>query len=170
MRMTISACEVRATTSPGVRVETLLLRCHPTEGLAYRRRVAALVGAVSPNRLARRLALLGDDDDLHLVHSTSWRATADGHIVLTYLVHPDPDPSRPAVPLPGPLTIARSHRPGCPTPPRLELSHVVAHAVRHLAFLERTDPAVAAHLLTWPDMRRALTAVPGVTGGELQRA
>jgi hypothetical protein len=154
----------------GVCVEVLLLRCDPNGGLAYRRLVAALGRGVSPYRRARRLALLGGGDALHLVHSTSWRATADGHIVLTYLIHPDPDPDRPGVPLPEPLTIARSPVPGDPTPPRLELGHVVAHAVRHLAFLERTDPAVAGHLATWPDIQRILAAVPGVTAGELHCA
>lgn len=94
--------------SPPVAVEALLLRHDPTEGFAYRRLITALGRSAGPDRTARRLARLGEHDELHMAHSTSWRATRDGGIVLTYLVHPDPDPDRPAIPLPEPHVIARS--------------------------------------------------------------
>ncbi|MDJ0460657.1 hypothetical protein [Streptomyces sp. H27-C3] len=155
---------------PPVAVEVLLLRHDPTEGFAYRRLITALGRGTSPDRTARRLALLDEHDERHLVHSTSWRTTRDSGIVLTYLVHSDPAPDRPGTPLPEPHVISRSPRPGHPAPPDLEISHVVAHAVRHLAFLERTDPAVTAHLAVRPGTLHALRALPGATAGELQYA
>ncbi|QNE77566.1 hypothetical protein F0344_25890 [Streptomyces finlayi] len=155
---------------PPVAVEVMLLRHDPTEGFAYRRLITALDRGASPDGTARRLALLAEHDELHMAHSTSWRATRDGGIVLTYLVHPDPAADRPGIPLPDPHAIARSPRPGHPTPPDLEIGHVVAHAVRHLAFLEGTDPAVAAHLATRPDLVHALRCLPGATAGEVQYA
>ncbi|MEV6478249.1 hypothetical protein [Streptomyces sp. NPDC051657] len=156
--------------SPAVAVEVVLLRHDPTEGFAYRRLITALGRGDGPDRTARRLALLDDHDGPHMAHSTSWRATCDGGIVLTYLVHPDPAPDRPGVPLPEPHVIARSPDPGHPTPPGLEIGHVVAHAVRHLAFLEGADPAVAAHLAPCPDLVLALRSLPVAPAGAVPYA
>ncbi|MBT2487193.1 hypothetical protein J7E96_01280 [Streptomyces sp. ISL-96] len=153
---------------PPVLVEALLLRHDPAEGFAYRRLITALRYRPDPDQTVRRLALLDEGDDRHIVHSTSWRATHDGHIVLTYLVHPDPDPRRPGTTLPDPHDIACSPRPGHPAPTDLSLDQVAAHAVRHLAFLGRTDPAIAAHLEPRPHLRHALDTVPGVPAGQLQ--
>ncbi|MEV7249881.1 MULTISPECIES: hypothetical protein [Streptomyces] len=155
---------------PPVAVEVVLLRHDPREGFTYRRLITALGRGVSPDHAARGLALLGEHDETHLVHSTSWRATREGGITLTYLVHPDPAPDQPGTPLPEPHRIARSPRPGHPSPPDLEVGHVVAHAVRHLAFLERTDPAVAAHVYAWPGLVHALHSLPLATAGEMAHA
>lgn len=156
---------------PPVLVEALLLRHDPTEGFAYRRLITALSGRARPDDIARSLALPAADDERHLVHSTSWRATDEGQIVLTYLVHPDPAPDLPGTPLPDPRAIARSPRPGHPTPPDLKPHHVAAHAVRHLAFLARTDPAVAAHLASSGDRAdAALDQLAGAPAGQPHRA
>ncbi|MEU0528375.1 hypothetical protein [Streptomyces niveus] len=155
--------------SPTVLVEALLLRHDPVEGFAYRRLITTLSGRARPDDTARRLALPAGHDEGHLVHSTSWRATDDGKIVLTYLIHPDPAPCLPGTPLPAPHAIARSPRPGHPTPPDLNPHHVAAHAVRHLAFLSRTDPAVAAHLASREGTRDALDSLPGVPAGQLNQ-
>ncbi|MEV0886435.1 hypothetical protein AB0J03_21705 [Streptomyces microflavus] len=155
---------------PPVFVEAVLLRHDQAGGFAYRRLITALGAGTAPDEAARRLALLGEHDEPYMAHSTSWRAIRDGGIVLTYLIHPDPAPDQPAIPLPGPHEIARSPRAGYPAPPDLEIGHVVAHAVRHLAFLEGTDPAVAAHLATRPHIVHALRALPGATAGEFQYA
>lgn len=156
---------------PTVLVEVLLLRHDPTEGFAYRRLITALGRGVRPDATARRLARLAEDDDSHLVHSTSWRATDEGQIVLTYLLHPDPAPDLPATSMPDPRALARSPRPGHPSPPELKPHHVAAHAVRHLAFLARTDPAVAGHLAprdgTAEALDSALGHLPGATAGQL---
>ncbi|WP_327233035.1 hypothetical protein OG349_02765 [Streptomyces sp. NBC_01317] len=154
---------------PTVLVEALLLRHDPTEGFAYRRLITALGGGARPDDTARCLALLAGHDEGHLVHSTSWRATDDGRIVLTYLIHPDPAPDLPGICLPDPGTIARSPKPGHPAPPDLRPHHVAAHAVRHLAFLARTDPAVAAHLASRSGTRDALDSLPGVPAGQLRQ-
>lgn len=96
--------------APPVAVEVVLLRHDSAEGFTYRRLVTALGRGMSPDRAARSLALLNGDDDTHVVHSTSWRATRQGGITLTYLVHPDPTPDRPGTPLLEPHVIA--HSPG----------------------------------------------------------
>ncbi|WP_277440537.1 hypothetical protein [Streptomyces sp. SPB162] len=151
-------------------VEALLLRYDAVVGFAYRRLLTGLARSAAPDRTARRLAGLSDDDDCHLVHSTSWRADDEGAIVLTYVVHPDPDPDRPARTLADPHTIARSGRPGHPAPSDLTVDHVASHAVRHLALLEGTDPAVAAFLAARPQARRALTRVCAAPAGQLRPA
>lgn len=155
-------------TPPQVLVEALFLRHDPADGFAYRRAVTSLDQRVLPDDTARGLAQLDEHDDRHIVHSTSWRATDEGQIVLTYLVHPDPQPEIPPLALADPRGIARSQRPGHPTPQGLTLDHVVAHAIRHLAFLLRTDPATAAHLSSRPHTRRALGDIPGLAAGQLQ--
>ncbi|WP_433888474.1 hypothetical protein [Streptomyces sp. CA-111067] len=157
-------------------IETLLLRHDQTGGFAYRRLHTGLSQGNDPDRTARRLAGLDGhqdedgDGDGHLVHSTSWRAGHEGEIILTYLVHPDPDPARPAVALADPHDVARGDRPGRPAPLDLTLDHVAAHAVRHLAFLARTDPTVTAFAAARPAMRRALDIIPGVPAGQFRTA
>ncbi|MFJ6463782.1 hypothetical protein ACIQM0_22595 [Streptomyces sp. NPDC091387] len=159
---------VRDATPPPVMIEALLLRHDAAHGFAYRSRTTPLERHTNPDHTARRLAGLRDDDDRHLVHSTSWRATEDGHIVLTYLIHPDPDPAQPAHALADPHAIAHGTRPAHPAPPALALEHVAAHAVRHLAFLGRTDPTVAAHLADRPHTLRTLGTLPPLPAGQFQ--
>ncbi|MCZ4102213.1 MULTISPECIES: hypothetical protein [Streptomyces] len=159
-----------AASTPPVLVEALLLRYDAVTGFAYRRLLTALGRSSAPDRAARRLAGLPDDGDHHLVHSTSWRADDEGAIVLTYVVHPDPDPDRPARPLADPHTIARSNRTGHPAPPDLTVDHVASHAVRHLALLESTDPVVAAFLAARPQAQDALSRVSALLAGQLRSA
>lgn len=150
-------------------IETLLLRHDPSDGFAYRRRITPLERHANPDHTARHLAHLSEEDHRHVVHSTSWRATEDGRIVLTYLIHPDPDPTRPAHSLADPNDIARGTRPARPTPTAVTLTQVAAHAVRHLAFLGHTDPAVAAHLEGCPHTQQALSRVAPDLAGRLHR-
>ncbi|MFJ7527930.1 hypothetical protein ACIQ1S_23745 [Streptomyces griseus] len=159
---------IAALDAPTVDVEVVLLRHDPVEGFAYRRLAAVLSRGMSPDRTARSLATCGEHDNAHMVHSTSWRATPCGGITLTYLVHPDPAPDRPGTSIREPHVIARSPLPGHPTPAGLEMGHVVAHAVRHLAFLEGTDPTAAAHLARYPQLVRALRCLPAATAGEVR--
>jgi hypothetical protein len=81
-----------------------------------------------------------------VVHSTSWRHDA-GSLVLTYIAVLAIEP--PA----GSGLVARALPPGAParggatTPPEsLHVDHVLHHALRHLAWLQREDPAIAAEL------------------------
>lgn len=156
-------------TSPQVLIEALFLRHDPVDGFAYRRAVTSLDQRVRPDDAARSLARLDDHNDRHIVHSTSWRATDEGQIILTYLIHPDPEPDEPPLAVADTRRIARSQRPGHPAPPGLTPDHVAAHAIRHLAFLLRTDPGTAAHLASRPHTRRALGDIPGLAAGQLQR-
>jgi hypothetical protein len=81
-----------------------------------------------------------------VLHSTSWRHE-HGHLVLTYIAVLDADPP-PSAGLAG-----RPDRPGAPArggattaPAGLRVDQVLDHALRHLAWLHRDDPAVAAGL------------------------
>jgi hypothetical protein len=90
--------------------------------------------------------------DLHprIVHSTSWRYE-DGRIVLTYVVVVEP----PGVLPPDSLVLAPIERSdlarGAATAPpdSITVNAVLEHAVRHLAWLNREDPAIASELADW---------------------
>lgn len=84
---------------------------------------------------------------------------AFGSFVLTYAVAPDPSPQLPATPLTAPAVIC-SGDPIRPTPPDLHAHHIAAHAVRHLAYLADTDPAVAAtDVLSTHELWHAIRAI-----------
>jgi hypothetical protein len=138
-----------------VSVETLMLRAGTDRTWAYRRAEARPRPGENPDETARRLCGVTADDPLTVVHSTSWRHVPGGAIVLTYAVCPDPEPWLPATALP-PLEPARGAAPARPAPERLETGHVVAHALRHLAFLLEEDPIVRRTLLRHPGIAPAL--------------
>jgi hypothetical protein len=85
-----------------------------------------------------------------VVHSTSWRYEHD-RVVLTYLVVIEPPDGLP----PGSLETvgverAELDRGGSMAPPdSIGLGAVLEHALRHLAWLIRDDPAIAAALREW---------------------
>ncbi|GAA4987776.1 hypothetical protein GCM10023205_68290 [Yinghuangia aomiensis] len=135
-------------------VEVVLLRAVPQ--LAYRMaRGMPLPGEV-PDSAALRLAGLPEDAARRaelVVHSTSWRyERGEPRVVLTYVVAPDPDPTRPSRLVEG-VGIARGDSAACPAPERVAAGEVAAHALRHLAFLEASDPVV----------RDAVARVSGLT-------
>jgi hypothetical protein len=90
--------------------------------------------------------------ELHaqIVHSTSWRYE-DSRIVLTYVVVVE----RPGLLPPDSLELASIERSdlarGAATAPpdSITVNAVLEHAVRHLAWLNREDPAIAAELAEW---------------------
>lgn len=153
---------------PGTRsvlVEVVLLRASPR--LAYRVLVGYPSTAESPDAAALRVAGLPAGawrrTDL-VVHSTSWRYDGAGRVVLTYAVLPDPDVACPAVELASPL-IARGVASARPTPARVGVDEVAAHAVRHLAFLLPTDPKVRRAVGPDADLAAALRQwEPAVAG------
>ncbi len=120
----------------GVEVEVVLIRLQAGV-LHHRFTRRALTAGERPDDAALDLARAGDG----VCHSTSWRYQ-DGRVVLTYAVVPDPQPSRPAVALTAPSVMC-SGDPLRPTPADVHDHHVAAHAVRHLAYLADTDPAIA---------------------------
>lgn len=138
-----------------VSVETLMLRVGTGNRWHYRHARTRPAPGESPDEAARRLAGVAAGDPGTVVHSTSWRHEPEGEIVLTYAVCPDPAPWLPAVEA-ATLEIARGEAPATPSPGRVTLDNVVAHAVRHLAFLMAEDPVVARALSGHPRIARAL--------------
>jgi hypothetical protein len=81
-----------------------------------------------------------------VVHSTSWRHEG-GRLVLTYVAVLDAEPPSVAGLVGGPVAPGAPARGGATTPPAsLHIDQVLHHALRHLAWLQRDDPAVAAEL------------------------
>jgi hypothetical protein len=85
-----------------------------------------------------------------VVHSTSWRYEA-GRILLTYVVVVEPTSDLP----PGSLEAVEVERvgldrgPSMAPPGSIRLEAVLEHALRHLSWLIRDDPAIAAALTGW---------------------
>ncbi len=149
-----------------VSVETLMLRVSTDSKWAYRRVTTLPDPGESPDQAARRACGVAADADATVVHSTSWRYTGNGEIVLTYAVCPDPEPWLPAVELPS-MEIAAGSAPATPAPDRVEVANVVAHAVRHLAFLMDEDPVVRKALERRAEVATALD--PTVTTSSATR-
>lgn len=146
---------VTVTAGHVVSVETLMLRVDARRRWSYRSALTSPRPGESPDAAARRLAGVAAGDSGTVVHSTSWRYEPDGRVVLTYAICPDPEPWLPAVEVPV-LEIARGRAPAAPSPDRVALANVVAHAVRHLAFLMAEDPVVARVLARHPRLAAAL--------------
>lgn len=135
-----------AAVSPAVMVEVVHLRTDADRRWHYRHSAGPLSAHAAPDDAARRLAGLDNAaNPATVLHSTSWRYDPGGHVVLTYAVLPDPDPTAPATLLDS-NEIARGSHPGRPAPDHIVGANVVAHAIRHLAQLVDTDPVVAAAL------------------------
>jgi len=149
-------------------VEVYLFRPAPAGLLAYRCLSGYLNAAESPDMAAARIGGIaaGPAEGPAALHSTSWRHRADGSIVLTYAVLPDPRPDLPAVPLAS-LGIARGARPDRPSPEQVNRDQVAAHAARHLAMVARTDPGVRGVVTGYPALGRVLEALPGAPAGQL---
>ena len=134
-------------------VEVIVLRVSGDGGLAFRVLTGGLSGDRHPDAIARELLGLSHDTQEYLLHSTSWRHEPAGQVLLTYACCPDPRPDLAAVPLPG-TALARGSGPASPSPGRLRIEQVAAHAVRHLAFLQHTDTTA----------RQVIESVPGLPG------
>ncbi|MEU8133761.1 hypothetical protein [Streptodolium elevatio] len=149
-RRGVAAARSGAPLSPAgsrpVAVEVVLLRALPQ--LGYRVVRGAPLPAEAPDAAAVRLAGLprkaARRADL-VVHSTSWRYDDAGQVVLMYAVAPDPFPQLPAVAV-DLGAVARGTGPARPSPTRVRVGDVAAHAVRHLAFLARCDAQVRSAL------------------------
>lgn len=152
----------------GVVIEIMYLRVDESGRWHYRCAAEQLPMRTDPERAARHLTGLDDADGstTAVLHSTSWRYDPAGHVVLTYAVLPDPDPTAPVKSLPG-LAIARGHHHTRPAPAAIGPENVAAHAIRHLAWLAGTDPVVAAALGEDGTIRRALADVCPDPAGQL---
>ncbi|MDH2429464.1 hypothetical protein [Sphaerisporangium sp. TRM90804] len=149
-----------------VSVETLLLRADASGRWSYRRVVTARRPGETPDAAARRVAGVTSEAVSAVVHSTSWRYEPDGGIVLTYAVCPDPEPGLAATVM-SELRLARGGAPATPAPDVLEVENVVTHAIRHLAFLKKTDPVVCAVLRQTPEIAKALDLASPSTAAEM---
>jgi len=88
----------------------------------------------------------------HVVHSTSWRHD-EGRVTLTYVAvvePPDQLPPDSLAMLPvGRAELARGEAMAAPL--AIGVDAVLEHALRHLAWLVRDDPAIATALAAWHD-------------------
>lgn len=151
-----------------VQVEVVLLSVTPDDQLRWRAVSGELGSGSRPDARARQLAGLNDDvAPGTVVHSTSWRAVASG-LILTYAVLPDPRPAADAVrAVPADARIICSADAAAPCPPVVAVEHVLAHALRHLSLLARTDPALVAAIDTHPRLWDAVVARAPDVAGEL---
>ncbi len=135
-----------------VTIEVVLFSVAADGALAYRVLTSHLSSGSDPDAAA--LAVSGLDHHPSTVgavsHATSWRATPDPGVVLTYSAVPDPQPTG-AVPLNEP-SIVCSANPLRPAPGGLHAHHVAAHGARHLAYLAHTDPTVRRSAATSPEI------------------
>lgn len=135
-----------------VALEVVLLSVAADGTLAYRVLTSHLPASTDPDAAA--LAVSGLDRQPPIVgavsHATSWRATPDRGLVLTYTALPDTDPTGAAT-LTEP-SIVCSADPLRPAPAGLHAHHIAAHGARHLAYLAHTDPTVRCSAATAPEI------------------
>jgi hypothetical protein len=85
-----------------------------------------------------------------VIHSTSWRYE-EGRVILTYVAVVEPPGGLPSDSLiEVPVKRSEIARGDAITPPQsIDVSAVLEHAFRHLSWLLREDPAIAASLRGW---------------------
>jgi hypothetical protein len=95
-----------------------------------------------------------------VLHSTSWRHAGE-EVILTYLAAVGPDAAVPesweAVPV-AHADLARGS--ATAPPPVIGVSQVLEHALRHLAWLLKDDPEIAATLGDWSGVLADYTPEP----------
>jgi hypothetical protein len=96
-----------------------------------------------------------------VVHSTSWRAE-EGRIILTYVAAVEPPGMLPPDSLDvRPVARAEIARGGAMAPPTaIGVEAVLEHALRHLSWLVRDDPAISNVLAAWKPQLAAFTPEP----------
>lgn len=149
-----------------VQIEVMLLSVSEDAQLRWRVTSGDLPAGCQPDARARQLAGLDAEvPTATVVHSTSWRPTPAG-VILTYAVLPDPDPDAgTAQAVSADASIACSADAAAPTPAVVASEHVLAHALRHLSLVARTNPAVVAAVDAHPQLWHAVIShAPGVAG------
>lgn len=130
----------------------------------------------SPDEIVFEIAsgLLKTDFDRAIVHSTSWRFEKPDTIILTYFVYLDDldfgllDCSKPKVLEFSELELAKSKTLQLPAPEFIQVKHVVSHAVRHLAFLVKSEPNFYGERLS-AKTKKALAKINKGLAGEVGR-
>jgi hypothetical protein len=149
-----------------VQIEVMLLSSSDDDQLSWRVAYGDLPAGCRPDTRALELAGLGSSaPPATVVHSTSWRPTADG-LILTYAVLPDPAPAVGTMhAVPADAHIVCSADAAAPTPAVVTVEHVLAHALRHLSLVARTSPAVMRAVDAHPRLWHAVGAhTPDVAG------
>lgn len=145
-----------------VLVEVVRLSQQDDHQLAYRTITGALEPRQPPDVLALQLAWPGRTAPVAGVcHSTSWRFEDADTLVLTYAATPDLAGS--GGDQLGEPAIVSSGDALRPAPAQLHAHHIAAHAVRHLAYLARHDPALATAQRLHPELWQALADLAGRT-------
>jgi hypothetical protein len=152
------------TTRVAVEVFTVAIADDAQPELAFSRVEGPLERGLNPDERARELASRVAPE-LRLIHSTSWRWEPDGRIVLTYLAWAadgglGPGSRRlPDLVPPGPTD------PLHPRPAEIAELDPLAHGLRHLAFLIRTDSEGTVAEALGPSACAILLALePGIAG------
>ncbi len=152
-------------------VEVIGIRPLPDGALGYRVVHALWEPGTTPDRLALDAIGIAETPGPWTVsHSTSWRFEEPDVVYLTYAVMPDLVMSADVTILER-TGVVSSGDPMLPTPPELHEHHIAAHAVRHLAYLVETDPAVRDAAGRWPRAWQPIStyaaSVPVGTHGEV---
>lgn len=162
------ACSKQLTESGNAAVEVELYRvAFVADGLRYRRDAVPLGrGDNAPDQTVR--SVTKNSPSLSLFHSTSWRYEQPSKVVLTYLATTAvDDPSMNSATeirgrdLPGVGPTDPLH----PRPKEIHELDVLAHGLRHLAFLVRTDPnGAAARAIPVEGLGLLSQLTPGLAG------
>jgi hypothetical protein len=153
-------------TRVAVEVFTVAVADDGQSGLEFERAEGPLEQGLNPDDRARELASPATSG-LLLIHSTSWRWEPDGRIVLTYLAWAavgslGPDARKmPDLSPPGPTD------PLHPRPAEIAELDPLAHGLRHLAFLVRTDSEGTVAEALGPSACAILLALEPGTAGQL---
>jgi hypothetical protein len=135
---------------PGIRLELFLINLGAGETVDYGRRLADLTrDTTDPDTVARSLLPAGCD--AAILHSTSWRWERDGTLILTYLAFSESQGCRGSEPSRlkwSEFFPPQSTDPQRPRPAEIREEDVLAHGIRHLAFLVRysTDKRIVEAL------------------------
>jgi hypothetical protein len=151
-------------------LEALFIRLVDGAALYTRQSKDVTAEAVDPNRLVEEMieSSLGISREemkrLVISHSTSWRHEPPDSIVLTYLVYSDHFHlgQAPSLLELGEVTRALRGNNGS-----TDEETVVAHALRHMAFLLRTDETFTADKELDPETGRHLAAIWGDASGRI---
>jgi hypothetical protein len=146
-----------------VTVEVFSVGLDPSGGLVFARQEGELRDGANPDGRARSLS----SGETALLHSTSWRWEPDGRIVLTYLAWAK-DGTLVGVTRPLPkLEAPAATDPLRPRPAEVREVDPLAHGLRHLSFLLRTDRDGAVAKALGPRAAAALGAIEAGVAGEL---
>jgi hypothetical protein len=134
----------------------------------YQRRQVSLSGTqADPDRVIHSLIRrkfhtpAGEVEEEFVVHSTSWRYAPPGEVILTYVAYSDElefdAPEFKTLPLER-LRMVDVSTPRPRSPDELE-KQVVSHAMRHLAFLVKTDDENTLARVLTPETRKVFEAL-----------